>query len=463
MSDYVLIWITIKGGKENPLVPWLLPVLTVSLFHGLGSAFPHPLSALVPGLTQAICLPHLQETWWPLPAHSWLLKSCLSLKTPVLPSSGQRPLSPSFLSGWDGLDLLVLPVVKQQSPLRMARLPGWQPQVKPWDCLSLARWPSSIVKSRVCSTRGSMTPVPLQPPLPVMEQKVLTLPGQRPPRAQQASSDKWLLCGSLPQPRHCGEGHCVSSSVLAGGGKDLLPALLGTRSLFCISGVLCGSASLRRDSRFRGPGKASCPASEDCLPRFGAADPHHWGNGFKGGARRAYLNGVSVKMPETGSKIWLKVASKTQGLCFSSNSITISKKASLPTLLPAPPMVQALSPVVIGWQREHHRLSTPRVLGPSVIRHLGHMSVSGFMTGKSCWLLLEGQISVRFMGCMGSDGDLNSNLSTVWKGQVKRVPDGHPAMLRTGGTPRTPYHLHWDSFRYIVKTNKKLREVYIGP
>lgn len=336
MSDYVLIWITIKGGKENPLVPWLLPVLTVSLFHGLGSAFPHPLSALVPGLTQAICLPHLQETWWPLPAHSWLLKSCLSLKTPVLPSSGQRPLSPSFLSGWDGLDLLVLPVVKQQSPLRMARLPGWQPQVKPWDCLSLARWPSSIVKSRVCSTRGSMTPVPLQPPLPVMEQKVLTLPGQRPPRAQQASSDKWLLCGSLPQPRHCGEGHCVSSSVLAGGGKDLLPALLGTRSLFCISGVLCGSASLRRDSRFRGPGKASCPASEDCLPRFGAADPHHWGNGFKGGARRAYLNGVSVKMPETGSKIWLKVASKTQGLCFSSNSITISKKASLPTLLPAP-------------------------------------------------------------------------------------------------------------------------------
>ena len=126
------------------------------------------------------------------------------------------------------------------------------------------------------------------------------------------------------------------------------------------------------------------------------------------------------------------------------------------------PMVQALSTVVIGWQREHHRLSTPRVLGPSVIRHLGHMSVSGFMTGKSCWLLLEGQISVRFMGCMGSDGDLNSNLSTVWKGQVKRVPDGHPAMLRTGGTPRTPYHLHWDSFRYIVKTNKKLREVYTG-
>ena len=67
---------------------------------------------------------------------------------------------------------------------------------------------------------------------------------------------------------------------------------------------------------------------------------------------------------------------------------------------------------------------------------------------------------MRFMGCMESDGDLNSNLSTVWKGQVKRVPDGHPAVSRTGGTPRTPYHLHWDSFRYIVKTDKKLHETY---
>lgn len=76
-------------------------------------------------------------------------------------------------------------------------------------------------------------------------------------------------------------------------------------------------------------------------------------------------------------------------------------------------MVQALPTVVIGWQREHHRLSTPQVLGPSVIRHLGHMSLSGFMTGKSCWLLLEGQVSLRFMGCMGSDGDLNRNLSTL--------------------------------------------------
>ena len=103
------------------------------------------------------------------------------------------------------------------------------------------------------------------------------------------------------------------------------------------------------------------------------------------------------------------------------------------------PMVRALSPVVIGWQREHHQLRTPRVLGPSIIRHIGHMSLSGFMIGKSCWLLLEGQISLRFMACMGSDGDLNRNLGTVWKGQVERMPHGHPAMSRRGGTPRAPY------------------------
>ena len=47
-----------------------------------------------------------------------------------------------------------------------------------------------ILKAWVCSTWGSITPVPLQPPLPMMEQEVLTLPVQRLPRGQQANSDK---------------------------------------------------------------------------------------------------------------------------------------------------------------------------------------------------------------------------------------------------------------------------------
>lgn len=61
---------------------------------------------------------------------------------------------------------------------------------------------------------------------------------------------------------------------------------------------------------------------------------------------------------------------------------------------------------------------------------------------------------------MGSDGDLNRNLGTVWKGQVERMPHGHPAMSRRGGTPRAPYPPSPGLFRYIVKTNKKLHEAY---
>lgn len=78
-----------------------------------------------------------------------------------------------------------------------------------------------------------------------------------------------------------------------------MPALLESRGLFCVAGVLRGSACLCRDCGFRGSGKESCEASEDCLPRFGASDPNHRGNEFKGGARRADFRGVSVKMLAT--------------------------------------------------------------------------------------------------------------------------------------------------------------------
>lgn len=132
------------------------------------------------------------------------------------------------------------------------------------------------------------------------------------------------------------------------------------------------------------------------------------------------------------------MASKTQGLCFSSNSITISKEAGLLNLLLAPHGPGFIS---CGHRMAERTPPTQHPTSPGTQRHQAFRShaLSGFMTGKSCWLLLEGQISLRFMGCMGSDGDLNRNLSTVWKGQVERMPHGHPAMSRRGGTPRAPY------------------------
>lgn len=90
----------------------------------------------------------------------------------------------------------------------------------------------------------------------------------------------------------------------------------GPRS-FCVLGILCGSACLCRDCRFRGPGKASCQESEDRLSRFGAANPNNWGNEFRGDASRANFRGVLIKMllaTVTEKKIWLKVVSKIQGL-----------------------------------------------------------------------------------------------------------------------------------------------------
>lgn len=235
----------------------------------------------------------------------------------------------------------------------------------------------------------------------------------------------------------------MSSSVLAGGGrwaegKDLLPALLGTRSFFCIPGVLCGSAYLRRDSRFWGPGKASCSASEDCLPRFGAADPNHWGNEFKGGARRAYLSGVSVKMPETGEKIWLKVASKTQGLCFSSNSITISKEASLPNLLPA---LHGPGFASCGHRMAERTPSTQHPTSPGTQRH------QAFRSHVPLWIHDRQELLVT----AGGSGffEVHGLYGEWWRPQQKSEHSLEgagennarwaPSHVQKRGTPRAPY------------------------
>ena len=234
-----------------------------------------------------------------------------------------------------------------------------------------------------------------------------------------------------------------------------MPALLGNRGLFCVVGILRGWACLCRDCWFRGSGKASCAASEDCLPRFGAADPDHRGNEFKDGARRADFSGISLKMlltAETGKKIQLKVASKKQGLCWPQTLSVLARKLifCLSSLLP---VVQALSPAVTGWQpgastsrpiskKESHCPNIPRVLGSSLIRHLGHMSLSGFMTGKNWWLLLVGggQISLRFMGCVGEWWRPKQKSEHYLEGdRWKECWMGNQQCSGEGTHPRTPY------------------------
>lgn len=247
-----------------------------------------------------------------------------------------------------------------------------------------------------------------------------------------------------------------------------MPALLGNRGLFCVVGILRGWACLCRDCWFRGSGKASCTASEDCLPRFGATDPDHRGNEFKGCARRADFSGISLNMlltAETGKKIQLKVASEKQGLCWPQTLSVLARKLifCLSSLLP---MVQALSPVVTGWQpgaSSSRPISKKGCHCPNIPR-VGHIPL-----WIHDWqeLVVSAGGGVRFLcglwAVWGSDGDLNRNLSTIWKGAGEKNAGWVTTNVQERGhTLGLHIHLHPDSFRYTVRTNKMLYEAYIG-
>ena len=198
-------------------------------------------------------------------------------------------------------------------------------------------------------------------------------------------------------------------------GKGACP-FLGNRDLLCVVGVLRGSACLCCDCRFWGSGKASCTASEDHLPRFGASDPNHRGNEFQGGTSRADFSGVSVKMlsaAETGKTVRLKVASKAQGLGWAQTLSALARSWSSASA----PCCPACGPGFISfghWMaagsfqfRSSKQERTPFTLHPTspgtqphqALRSQVHLWIHDWP--RSCGLLLGGEISLRFMSSTG--------------------------------------------------------------